>query len=90
MSAKQDSSTPAGKTKKFGKSERHIPHHSQKAKKYYPAEDEVIHKKVSTTDYDCSYGFSWEGINIFFGVVAPHDQSTTAQSWLPTATHVDG
>ncbi|MCJ1243712.1 hypothetical protein MMC30_000909 [Trapelia coarctata] len=46
MSAKQESSTPAGKTKKFGKGERQIPHHSQKAKKYYPAEDEVKPRKV--------------------------------------------
>ena len=46
MSAKHASETPAGKTKKFGKGERQIPHHSQKAKKYYPAEDVVKPKKV--------------------------------------------
>lgn len=34
-------------TKKFGKGEREIPHHSQKAKKYYPAEDERKPRKVS-------------------------------------------
>lgn len=45
MSAKHESST-AGKTKQFGKGERHIPHHSQKARKYYPAEDEVKPKQV--------------------------------------------
>lgn len=33
-------------TKKFGKSERTIPHHSQKASKWYPAEDEATPKKV--------------------------------------------
>jgi len=46
MSAKQEAATPAGKTKKFGKGERQIPHHSHKAKKYYPAEDEVKPRKV--------------------------------------------
>lgn len=35
------------KTKKFGKGERSIPHSSQKAKKFYPAEDEVKPRKVS-------------------------------------------
>lgn len=34
-------------TKKFGKGEREIPHHSQKAKRYYPAEDESKPRKVS-------------------------------------------
>jgi len=33
-------------TKKFGKTERTIPHHSQKASKWYPAEDEAAPKKV--------------------------------------------
>ena len=46
MSAKQDSSKPAGQTKKFGKGEREVPHHTQKAKKFYPAEDEYKPKKV--------------------------------------------
>ena len=46
MSTKQESSKPAGQTKKFGKGEREIPHHTQKAKKYYPAEDEYKPKKV--------------------------------------------
>jgi len=41
---------PAGNTKQFGKGgERHIPHHSTKAKKYYPAEDEVQPRKVRKT-----------------------------------------
>ena len=35
------------KTKKFGKGERSIPHSSQKAKKFYPAEDEAKPRKVS-------------------------------------------
>ena len=46
MPVKQESSKPAGQTKKFGKSEREVPHHTQKAKKFYPAEDEYKPKKV--------------------------------------------
>jgi hypothetical protein len=33
-------------TKKFGKGERSIPHHTQRASKYYPAEDAIVPKKV--------------------------------------------
>ena len=33
-------------TQKFGKGERSIPHHSQKASKYYPAHDVAVLKKV--------------------------------------------
>ncbi|KAJ4989153.1 60s ribosomal protein l6 [Stagonosporopsis vannaccii] len=33
-------------TQKFSKGERSIPHHSQKASKYYPAEDVAVPKKV--------------------------------------------
>jgi len=36
-------------TKKFGKTERTIPHHSQKASKWYPTEDEAAPKKVRKT-----------------------------------------
>ncbi|KAF2873734.1 60S ribosomal protein L6-B [Massariosphaeria phaeospora] len=32
-------------TKKFGKGERSIPHHSQKASKYYPAHDVAVPRK---------------------------------------------
>ncbi|KAL8687048.1 MAG: hypothetical protein Q9218_006672 [Villophora microphyllina] len=46
MSAQKPSDAPASKTKKFGKGEREIPHHTQKAKKFYPAEDENKPKKV--------------------------------------------
>ncbi|KAL8903972.1 MAG: hypothetical protein Q9207_003587 [Kuettlingeria erythrocarpa] len=46
MSATQGSDQPASTTKKFGKGEREIPHHTQKAKKFYPAEDESKPKKV--------------------------------------------
>jgi len=35
--------------KTFGKSTREVPHHSQKAKKWYPAEDEAVQKKVRKT-----------------------------------------
>lgn len=33
-------------TKKFAKGERSVPHHSQKASKYYPADDAAVPKKV--------------------------------------------
>ncbi|KAL8808813.1 MAG: hypothetical protein Q9223_003912 [Gallowayella weberi] len=46
MSDQQGSKKPASQTKKFGKGEREIPHHSQKAKKFYPAEEESKPKKV--------------------------------------------
>ncbi|EEA20439.1 60S ribosomal protein L6 [Talaromyces marneffei ATCC 18224] len=36
-------------TKKFGKGERTIPHHSQKAQKWYPVDDETAPKKVRKT-----------------------------------------
>ncbi|TVY50149.1 60S ribosomal protein [Lachnellula occidentalis] len=36
-------------SKTFGKSTREVPHHSQKAKKWYPAEDEAVPKKVRKT-----------------------------------------
>lgn len=34
-------------TKKFSKGERSVPHHSQKASKFYPSEDVAVPKKVS-------------------------------------------
>ena len=46
MAAKPESSKAEHKMKKFGKSERSIPHYTQKAKKFYPAEDEAKPKKV--------------------------------------------
>ncbi|KAL8794466.1 MAG: hypothetical protein Q9195_002939 [Heterodermia aff. obscurata] len=46
MSTQQDSSVPSSTTKKFGKGEREIPHRTQKARKYYPAEDESKPKRV--------------------------------------------
>ena len=33
-------------SKKFGKGERTVPHHSEKASKYYPAIDEAVPRKV--------------------------------------------
>ncbi|KAH8809738.1 putative 60S ribosomal protein L6-B [Hyaloscypha sp. PMI_1271] len=46
MSATLEATRPAGQKKTFGKSTREVPHHTQKAKKWYPAEDEVQPKKV--------------------------------------------
>ncbi|KAL8854623.1 MAG: hypothetical protein Q9221_000658 [Calogaya cf. arnoldii] len=46
MSAQKGSEKPTSQTKKFGKGEREVPHHTQKAKKFYPAEDESKPKKV--------------------------------------------
>ena len=46
MSAQKGSEKAGSQTKKFGKGEREIPHHTQKAKKFYPAEDEKKPKKV--------------------------------------------
>lgn len=37
-------------TKKFGKSERSVPHHSEKAQKWYAAEDENKARKVRSTN----------------------------------------
>ena len=41
-------------TKKFAKGERSIPHHSQKASKYYPADDAAVPKKVRSRRYTTS------------------------------------
>jgi len=49
MSSTKATETPEGKQKKMGKSTRDVPHHSQKAKKWYPAEDESQSKKVRKT-----------------------------------------
>jgi hypothetical protein len=38
-------------TKKFGSGERTIPHHSEKAPKYYPAEDVAKPKTVRITPF---------------------------------------
>lgn len=46
MSATLEATRPAGTKKTFGKSTREVPHHSQKAKKWYPADDELQPKKV--------------------------------------------
>ena len=46
MSATLEATRPAGQKKTFGKSTREVPHHSQKAKKWYPADDESQAKKV--------------------------------------------
>jgi large subunit ribosomal protein L6e len=46
MSATPEATRPAGQKKTFGKSTREVPHHTEKAKKWYPAEDEAAPKKV--------------------------------------------
>ncbi|KAL9127494.1 MAG: hypothetical protein Q9217_003650 [Psora testacea] len=46
MSSTKSASEAEHKTKKFGKGERKIPHHTQKAKKFYPAEPEAKPRKV--------------------------------------------
>jgi hypothetical protein len=48
MSATLEATRPASQKKTFGKSTREVPHHSVKAKKWYPAEDEVQPKKVGS------------------------------------------
>lgn len=80
MSAKQEATKAEHKTKKFGKSERAIPHHTQKAKKFYPAEDEAKPKKVCNeksanesryTTWCCDTAtiapvkYQWLGLNYF-------------------------
>jgi len=50
MSATAEATKPAGTKKTFGKSTREVPHHSQKAKKWYPAEDEAQPRKVCRHD----------------------------------------
>ncbi|KAG9238707.1 putative 60S ribosomal protein L6-B [Amylocarpus encephaloides] len=49
MSATLEATRPAGTKKTFGKSTREVPHHTQKASKWYPAEDESQLKKVRKT-----------------------------------------
>lgn len=63
MSAKQEASKTEHKTKKFGKTERKIPHHTQKAKKFYPTEDEAKPRKVrdatGAVSFLPSVSFGW-------------------------------
>ena len=47
MSAASEANKTGPQTKKFQKGERRVPHHSQKAKKWYPVDDEKQPKKVS-------------------------------------------
>lgn len=44
-------------TKTFGKSTREVPASSDKARKWYPADDESEPKQVSSGDYGCATGF---------------------------------
>jgi hypothetical protein len=56
MSATLEATRPANQKKTFGKSTREVPHHSQKASKWYPAEDEAQHKKVGVNILPRVYG----------------------------------
>jgi large subunit ribosomal protein L6e len=47
MPAKAETTKQASASKKIGSSTREVPHHTEKAKKWYPAEDEPTPKKVS-------------------------------------------
>jgi large subunit ribosomal protein L6e len=47
MSAASEATRPVHQKKAFGRSSRVVPHHSQKARKWYPVEDEAQPKKVS-------------------------------------------
>ncbi|KAI9800985.1 MAG: hypothetical protein M1825_003519 [Sarcosagium campestre] len=50
MSASKDQKAVASTKKKFGKGgERDIPHHTQRAKKWYPAEEELQKRKARKT-----------------------------------------
>jgi hypothetical protein len=44
-------SAPEPTKKKFGSGERTIPHHTEKAPKYYPAEDVAQPKKVGNSPF---------------------------------------
>ena len=48
MSSTLGANRPAGQKKTFGKSTREVPHHTEKAKKWYPAEDETVPRKVGS------------------------------------------
>ena len=48
MSSKQGTAAQSSTKKKFGKGQREVPHHTQKAKKWYPAEDETQLKTVGS------------------------------------------
>lgn len=45
-------SNASATTKKFGKGERTIPHHTNKASRFYPAHDEKQPKKVCNSGVD--------------------------------------
>jgi hypothetical protein len=49
-SSSKMSATQESQKKTFGKSTREVPHHSQKASKWYPAEDESAPRKVRSSN----------------------------------------
>jgi len=77
MAPQEDTNKPSTTTKKFGKGERQIP--TQKARKYYPAEDESKPKKV------CYASLIWR-LLIF------HHQVHISGTWLHShgLTSLDG
>jgi hypothetical protein len=67
MSATSAAPRPAAQKKAFGKSTREVPHHTQKAQKWYPAEDEYKPKQVSLYLYlpersETAVGNCWRSI----------------------------
>lgn len=78
MSAKVES-------KKFGKSTRSVPHHSEKAQKWYPAEDESKPRKVRSDarypESTNSTGITRREMEGFIGIVGDGEGN---------ATHDDG
>ncbi len=80
MSAKQEASKAEHTTKKFGKSERKVPHHTQKAKKFYPAEDEAKPKKVRCID-------GLEALLVFLQVVFLHLRLSDTEINHPALNH---
>ena len=60
MSTSKSASKEEHKVKKLGKGERSVPHHTQKAKKFYPAEDEAKPKKVCGTL--CTHEYRWDTV----------------------------
>lgn len=55
-------------TKKFQKGERVIPSATDKALKYYPAEDEQVNKKVRQ-HWIARGGMAWHGVDATAGIV---------------------
>jgi hypothetical protein len=83
MSATLEATRPAGQKKTFGKSTREVPHHTQKAKKWYPAEDELQAKKVRSI----MLLRSWRIQVITASHLKPVLECATAIAFLPSFHH---